>query len=313
MKQSRGRILFVDDKLMLKSIGYELYSSTDNGVNWCLFVSISVGFFGKIISLIPLAMRIMRKGAYKVIKYESDFVIFADKSIYLYKNTLQLLTRIGFIEDGSRPLYPCIHKDNLYYGEYKSNKERKPTLMHKFSFKKKQWSVCYKFKNIRHVHGVFSDPYTHRLWVTTGDLNHESNIYYSDDDFKTVNLFVGGSQRCRAIYLHFTESSIIYGTDAPDNKNFIFEVSRSEKTIIKKTFVGGPVFFGGVAGHRLLLSTAVEPTKVNETKHMELWVSEQGQWKKGLIVKKDCLPKKLFQYGQIVFPDGGGSTDYIFF
>lgn len=308
----KGRILFVEDELLLKSIGYQLYLSSDNGMVWSTLVTIPLSFSGKIISMLPLLMRVMRKGIYKVLRYEKGFVIFVDKYIYYYQQDIKSLVKIGLIKS-SRPLYPCIHKEALYYGEYKSNKERAPISIYKFDFESQAWSICYKFSNIRHVHGIFSDPYTQKLWVTTGDLDHESNIYYSNDNFESVKLFIGGSQKCRAIYLHFTLRSIIYGTDAPDDRNFIFEISRAEKNIIKKDPVGGPVFYGGAMGKTLLLSTAVEPTDINETKYMELWANTSGVWVRCMTVTKDFLPKKIFQYGQIIFPEGSGSKDYLFF
>jgi len=44
---------------------------------------------------------------------------------------------------------------------------------------------------IRHVHGLIRDPEEeNRIWVLTGDLDHESNIFFTDDEFQSLQLFL---------------------------------------------------------------------------------------------------------------------------
>ena len=40
------------------------------------------------------------------------------------------------------------------------------------------------------MHGIFIDPYDGRIWVTTGDDDHESAIWFTDDEFKTLEKVV---------------------------------------------------------------------------------------------------------------------------
>jgi hypothetical protein len=247
----------------------------------------------------------LRKGIYKLIPAGDQFVLFCDKSLFLLDENCNLKS-IGSLS-GSRPLYPCYHKQKLYYGEYKGNPNREPIKVQCFDLQTELWSVATELNGVRHIHGIFKDPYTDRLWITTGDLDHECKIMYSDDEFQSLSTFLEGSQDYRAIYLHFDEDSITYGTDAPDTPNHIFTVSRRDGSIMSETSVGGPVFYGARSGSDRILTTAVEPSQVNISPYMEIWVSScNGAWTLKERVKKDWLPKKLFQYGHIALPEGDG-------
>ncbi len=263
---------------------------------------------------IPLVRRLLRRGVYKLLRQPSGgYVVFVDKSIYGLNAQFDKYAVLGRIE-GSRPLYPCIHANQLYYGEYGGNPERKPVSIHRCHLETGVWSKAHEFHDIRHIHGIFSDPYSGRLWITTGDLDDECRILYSDDDLGSCEVFLSGAQKYRSIYLHFTEHSIIFGTDAPDEKNFIYEYSRDAIQVVGQTPVGGPVFYGGVTPEMQILVTAVEPSKINDQDYAELWVRKSDKpWTKLLKIKKDPWPKKLFQYGQILLPSGDGCEDMLVF
>ena len=307
MKQSSGHILFVDNNSAYKVIGYDLYVSNDNGNCWKFLLSIPATKKSRFFSTFSLTRRLLRKGVYKMMKYGENFIVFSDKKIFLVDLVNEKIQCLGLFK-GSRPLYPCIHHDVLYYGEYKSNLGREPVSVHSYNFFLKSWSVSYQIEGVRHIHGLFSDPYEkNRVWITTGDLDHESKILYTDDEFKSVNPFLEGKQSYRAIYIHFDDTSITYGTDAPDQSNKILTVSRSDGSVLDQVDVGGPVFYGGVAGDLKILTTAVEPSDINVSPYMELWVHQNDKgWHLAYRLKKDFFPKKLFQYGQILLPEGPG-------
>ncbi len=303
--QTVGRILYVDPRRLLKAKGYALYQSVDQGVSWCKLLDVPTSPVNRILSGTTLYRRLLRKGIYKLIPAENKFFLFCDKNLFLLDESY-LLKPIGTLS-GSRPLYPCYHKQKLYYGEYKRNTDRKSIRILCFDLHTESWTVPMALNGIRHIHGIFKDPYLDRLWITTGDLDHECKIMYSDDEFQSLSVFLGGSQKYRAIYLHFNQDSITYGTDAPNSTNHIFTISRTDKSVLNETPVGGPVFYGARSGGVKILTTAVEPSKVNTSPYMEIWCSSfNGEWTLKERVKKDWLPKKLFQYGHIALPDGEG-------
>jgi len=118
----------------------------------------------------------------------------------------------------------------------------------------------------------------------------------------------------RAVTLVFTEKYIYFGSDAPDQKNFIFRFKRGDSKAEKLTEVGGPIFYGCSLENQLYFSTVCEPSKVNRTDAVELWHSSNGdEWKKVLEIKKDLWSMKYFQYGQLMFPDGPGDSEHLWF
>lgn len=74
-----------------------------------------------------------------------------------------------------------------------------------------QWRVHLESNRFRHFHGVFDDPYSDRIWATTGDSDRQSAIGVLEGNrFRVVG---GGSQRWRAVGLAFTPEWILWGMD----------------------------------------------------------------------------------------------------
>lgn len=313
MNISVGRILYIDEQYAWKAVGYIIYQSSDDGKSWRKVITIPAGLMSRFKSMFSLTRRLFRKGVYKMMEYKDTFLVFSDNSIFVFRPSENKLEFIGYIK-GSRPLYACVFGNKLYYGEYKSNENREKIPIHSYDLVDGSWEIAAHIDGIRHIHGVFADSFEKKIWVTTGDFDHECMICYTDDGFETIKTFVSGSQDYRAIYLHFSKDTISFGTDAPDRDNYIRTLSRSNGEVITETKVGGPVFFGGVLQNLKILTTVVEPSVVNTNQYAELWLLDAKRvWKKVLQIKKDILPKKLFQYGQIWVPEGPGSVNVFWF
>jgi len=294
-------------------MGYRLLFKHELHESWSQLATIRKSILETILVRFYLTRRLFRKGVYKLLKTSDGFFIFADRSIYYFEHSTKALSLIGSVS-GSRPLYPCVHNDNLYYGEYGDNADRQPVNVHRYDARDKKWSISSEFHGVRHIHGIFSDPFTNEIWITTGDLDTECKILHSKDEMQSWDVFVSGLQKFRAIYLHFDETSITYGTDAPHEQNFIYEVARENAEEISRTSVGSPVFFGAVTNGDKLLTTAIEPSRVNSQRFSELWFKySDNKWVNLVKLRKDRLPKKLFQYGQILLPSGPGRKGIIAF
>ena len=258
-------------------------------------------------------------------RHQAGFCIFANKSIYELDERNRLHWRASL--NGSRPLCICSTAEMVFYGEYRSNQERSPISVWAASVNDlSKWSPIYTFNNIRHIHGVFVDPLDNSIWVTTGDFDSESALWRTDNNFETLEKIVGGSQQCRAVQLLFDRDHIHFASDAPDEVNHIYKLHRSSLNIEKSTTVAGPVFFGTTVGNSHFFSTVVEPSEINKTKYVELWrydfelntttnaiTKDSTTWYRFLKLKKDLLPMKIFQYGQIRFPYGPGDQNHLFF
>lgn len=164
--------------------------------------------------------------------------------------------------------------------------------------------------NIRHIHGIYQDPYSDLVWISTGDNDDECALFRTDISFEKLDKALSGSQQIRTIKLLFTKDYVYFGSDAPEEVNYIYRLSKETNKVEKLVEVGSTVFHGCKVGNWLFFSTAIEPSKTNLTKEAEVWGSPNGtDWKCLLKFKKDMLPMKGFQYGQIFFPVGKGNEE----
>lgn len=76
---------------------------------------------------------------------------------------------------------------NIEIGEYCFNPERKEMRIFQSRDGGNSWSVAYKFKDgqINHIHGIFTDPFSDKIWVATGDDDSACVFGYTEDGFKT--------------------------------------------------------------------------------------------------------------------------------
>lgn len=309
--KNKAIIHYVDHAKLIASQGEVLLKSTDSGCSWKYIGAIYLSYRNHLIYRFRLLRRLLRKGIHHILVSDNCSVIFADHDTYLLLNGI--VNNLGKI-NGSRPLAVCQRNNSFYYGEYRSNPERSPVHIWKWGAGSVSWFPVWEFYNIRHVHGVFNDPYSTAIWVTTGDEDHEAGIWRTDDDFASLHKIAGGSQQVRAIQLLFTNDFVYFGSDAPNEKNFLYRMDREGKGIEQLTSVSGSIFYGCKVGNMLFFSTAVEPSGINTCRYSELLRSDDGtHWEVIFRAKKDLLPIKYFQYGQIKFPSGIGDDKNLWF
>jgi hypothetical protein len=110
---------------------------------------------------------------------------------------------------GVLPTSACEHDGRVYLAEYPLGDEPARVLVS--DDHGRTWSVFVERTDVRHFHGLFTDPYTGRLWGTTGDTDAESAIgVFTETGFEPVG---SGSQRWRAVQLAFTPDAIVWGED----------------------------------------------------------------------------------------------------
>ncbi|SHH77134.1 hypothetical protein SAMN02745124_01791 [Desulfofustis glycolicus DSM 9705] len=306
-----GRVIYVTRERVLAARGNRLIESLDGGVEWKQIGSLPVGFIEKSLMFFRLSSRLLRKGVHHFAVGESCALVSANRDVYsLESGQKRLLEPVH----GSRPLTLCAVNGAFYYGEYRSNPERSTVHVWKLEEGEDKWQPVWRFEGIRHVHGVFHDSYENSIWVTTGDLDHEAGIWRTDDDFNTLEKIAGDSQQFRVVQLLFTKDHVYFGSDVPDDKNYIFRMDRNGNAVEKLMAVGSSVFYGYRVGNSLFFSTAVEPSRVNTTRYAEVWGSANGtDWKLIRKFKKDIWPMKYFQYGQVLFPAGPGDGENLWF
>lgn len=208
---------------------------------------------------------------------------------------------------GSRPLNLCILPDGMvYFGEYFANMGKEEVNVYRSTDSGINWEVAYTFPrgSINHIHGLFWDNHTKRVWIATGDRENECIIANTADGFKTLDVVFRGGQEYRACNLFFYPDFWIYATDSQYRQNEIIKVDRLTDKREVLAQISGTAIKGGQAGDTAFLSTTVEPSEVNREKSSHVWLTKNGtDWRDVFQAKKDFLPTTLFQFGSIEFPE----------
>lgn len=224
---------------------------------------------------------------------------------HLELSTFELTKTCDF--DGKGPLKLGFDGTRLIYGEYSMNRDRQPIpvyMSEDFGF---TWKEILVLNDVRHVHGVFHDDHQNRHWMTSGDLDEESHLRYSDDLFSTFETVQTGDQLFRAIDMIFLPDRILYGTDTPWAKNYICELGRECHNVKKLQQVAGSIFFLRQTLAGFFCTTAVEPSDTNLDPFCEVWYSCDGSsWELVLTIDDDMLHATYFQLGRIQIPSGPG-------
>lgn len=312
IREIEGRVIYADKSIVYLVRKDKLFSSVDSGQTWRKIAGIPGSFGRKIAGFFSWTGRLLRLGAHHFLVDESTGVLFFNRSTLLVNCKDNIISPSAPIS-GSRPLAICALDNKFYYGEYFSNNEGGPVNILRYEKNRNEWRAVWTFNNVRHVHGVFSDPYTNSIWVTTGDKDHESWLWNTSDHFSTLRKVVGGTQQLRVVSLLFSKNYIYFGSDTPLEKNYIYRMERDTYLVERVAAVGGSVFFGSKVGSTLYFSTAVEPSLINQSRYAEVWQSHDGiTWENCKKYKKDILPMKYFQYGQVLFPSGPGDECHLY-
>jgi len=277
-------------------------------------ISLHSNYIDLFLNKFPLYQRLTRSHIQNVIPvHKNKLLAFLAGRIYYIDTKEKKIIHFCKLR-GSQPLHMATINNTVYYGEYIRSRNKPPIHLLRSKPPYNIWKEVKKFENIRHIHGVFKDPYNDTLWVTTGDDDDESWIMnLRRSDYKVIYK-IGGSQSFRAVTLLFTDDYIYYGTDTPREQNYICRFKRNTKKIEKLTTVGGSIFFGTKVSENLYFSTASEPGKFNRNDATEIWESRDGRnWNLIFELKKDFWHQKLFRYGLIFFPYGPGDGQNLWF
>lgn len=330
MSQKPSHIHYCSDQLIIGNSGPRLLTST-NGTEWETLTSIRpVGSTGTRLRYgLPwgrLGQRLFRSGVRHVLQTEATTLAVLGRRFYrMDRGGTPSTPTPGAPCIGSNPLCApvAIELDRgasgttraMFYGEYRPNPERSPVHVWRSDDEGMTFSPAWRFDNVRHVHGVFTDPFESGvLWVTTGDDDHESAIYRTDDQFATLEPVVAGSQQTRAVDLIFTADAVYFGSDTPREQNWWHRLDRTTGRVERQIPVRGSVFWATTTpdGWRIF-STVVEKSEVNTYRYSELIVAPPGhdEWRTILRLRKDPFHDKFFDHGQIRLPAGPGRAGEI--
>lgn len=249
-----------------------------------------------------------------------DVVVIYDR-IYWYSSSRHGRYAEVLTTEGARATSPlrggvAVHTQSqlIYYGEYLNGHDCEIRVC-RINVAARKIEICWAFarSDIKHIHAIHYDRFRNRLWICTGDLDHESTFYYTDDEFQTVHRFAGGDQSWRAIALLFDETGMEWGMDAgkdapADAINRIYRYEFASGSRTELAVIGNPAystcqFSDGTA----MMATTFEPGRRQDTpEEAALWYRGQDrQWRKTLRLPYAPHPRAgVSRYGSILLPGG---------
>ena len=279
-----------------------------------ILTTLPLNLFELILYRLPIISRLLRRSIDHLSIINDFLIIITNKSIFRYDMISKKIVQYNGEKIDYRVLTICDHNNKIYFGDYRSNPNRNPVRLLELNPDTMIIKTIHSFEGVRHIHGVFFDNHTDTFWITTGDTNSESIIWQANRSFKKFKRIVYGSQLNRAVQLLFTDDFIYYGTDTPEEENYLCRIDRNLNQVEKLQKVGSSVFWGCKVNSHLFFSTTIEPSKINTTKYSVIWGSKDGElWTPLVRYKKDLWHKKLFQYGQIFFPSGENNSNVLFY
>lgn len=308
-------IVYIGVTFCIVSKGYKLYRY-DLRTGKLVRFSLLLDKKNQLLSMSRFTRRLFRAEIRNLYHFQNDtWMCIAKKGIFRYNPTTKLFEKCCAIEKGSRPMCLCQANDGtIYYGEYCFNPYRKPMRIFQSKDNGDTWSVAFTFQQgeINHIHGIFQDPYSDKVWVATGDDDTACVFGYTEDGFRTFVRKYAGSQKYRVCQPLFTRDEIIFATDSQYEQNYIRSINRETGEVRDLCEIQGSGIYGAQNGNLMMISTTVEPSKVNLDRSSHLWYSFDGHnWKELCSYEKDCLKDTYFQFGSIRFPNYEGECPYL--
>lgn len=207
------------------------------------------------------------------------------------------------------------HSQCVYFGEYLNGHQRDIRVA-RVDVARQSVEVCWTFSrsDIKHVHAIHYDRFRNRLWICTGDLDHESAIWYTDDEFQTLHRFAGGDQTWRAIAMLFDETGMEWGMDAgkdapADAINRLFRYDFASGRRREQAVVGNPVYAAchTESAEIALLQTTFEPGRRQATPEATaIWVrNATGGWQQLYELRYRSRHNRWCgRYGALLLPRG---------
>jgi hypothetical protein len=297
----------------------KFYLNIDNKEN---FFIIKLNWYLNFFSKFRILRRLFRLDKSNVVlNYKRDGVIILyQKIIYFYNFQNKICKKVSRLKNHRNVLHNSIAvtKNGIFFGEYGPNNIREKVPVWCSYNDGRSWKIIYNFprNSIKHVHGIYNDPFENSLWITAGDNDNECFIYkVPNKNFKKIIKYGDGSQEWRAVSLLFKKKYVIWGMDSPLQTSFLKIFNKKTKELRTGRSFPGPVWYSKTfADHSAVLQTSVEiGCGVKSTYSCLFYSKDLVHWYQIYKFKKDIYPKKLFKFGVIAFSEGKqNSKDFLF-
>ncbi len=204
----------------------------------------------------------------------------------------------------------------LLFGEYGANAERQPIPIYASDDNGESWHIAYQIPagKAKHVHGVYADKHSDKIWVFTGDADGESWVIEASEDFSEVRCLGDGSQIYRACSVFFTPDKVVWAMDSPLQPSRTVHLDRRTGSVELHGAFPGPIWYGlEVPASGFLLASTVEPGDSVTGDKAGIYFSDNlVSWTRLATFTKDRWPMGLFKFGVIGFSRGERSDGSFF-
>ena len=210
---------------------------------------------------------------------------------------------------------------NIYAGEYTTKKRPHVVRVLEGANDGRDWIVKYTFPKgeIFHVHGIFWSHLLDSIIVATGDLNAESKLLKTNDEFETLQSIGEGDQGWRAVSLSESNNSLFWGSDNDRTGAYLYQLADGKRT--RHAFTGKVSYDSNVIlPSTLVVSETLEPVSEyikssDEGFQISAWLSPDGQeWVEAIkfeLSNRDQLLKTK-KRPRLMLPNGDGSINKLF-
>lgn len=298
---------YADSEKMVYSEGNTVYIDTKGDKTAIRIKNVLTDWF-------TLFKRALRKGIHNVMLCHENIIVVVNRKILFYKaNELKYEMNIA---RGKRPLrqgMECIN-GKLFYGDYWMNPQRVPSHLYCVDLSNYKQEVFISFDYIQHIHFVQKDILLpNSLLIGTGDKDSECGLYQLDINTKKLITIAEGSQKVRAVSMLQYGVHLIWGSDAPDEDNYIYHFNRDTNKMNQLHKIEGPAYYSTMdANAYMYIATTVE----YRDKHQAVIYRscDNGlNWSEFKRFKKDIWDTHYFGYGIVEFLKGQEYHDKLFY
>jgi hypothetical protein len=315
---SGTQVHYVEEQRCVGSKNLDLVESSDQGTTWRMLCRLPSLKYKPLLLKFDLYRRLVCGGIHAVlpVKLTNDpgYILIAEGQIYWVSSNGRQVKGIFKIRHTRRPLRRglCVIGNTVVMGEYWGNKNREPVSIYSIHLDSSRIEDCrierlYQFKNntIRHIHTIQRDPFSNRLWISTGDNDSECMIALLDMETGKIETVGNGSQKWRTLSFAFRPQTVYWGTDNHLGENQIWCLDRLTGTTQMVGEVTGPVYYNTCLEKYIVFGTTMEKGEARQDGFGRLYaVDVYGKireiWKK----KKDIWNARLFGYGVFEFAEG---------
>jgi hypothetical protein len=271
---------------------------------------------------LPLTFRLLRRAlrfdkANVLFNHNRDGVVaIYGSNIYFYDLASRQLSWTGRLRQCRNVLHCgiAVSPDGIFFGEYGANPDRVSVPIWKSADDGRSWNIVYEFPagSIRHIHGVFVDPYSDSFWITTGDFRGECFVFeVRDHDFGEIIRHGDGTQRWRPVGMFFEPDRLIWAMDSQLETSHLQIFDRANGSLTQGRAFPGPVWYSKrFTDGSAALQTTVEVGDGVKSSDSHIFYSRNLiTWDEVARFRKDRLPVRYFKFGVIGFAEGPQSPD----